>query len=256
MRGITDEIRAAFRGLIHAPLFTFVAVAFLALGIGANSAIFSLIDQVILKSLPVERPGELIQVYQSGGHYGNNQGLPMNSYPMYVEFRDQSPIHVGMICRREIGVSVAFEGNTERTIGELISGNYFDVLGVKAHMGRLIGPDDDVKKGGHPVVVLGYDCWKTRFASDPAIVGKQLLINSFRMTVIGVSAQEFFGLDPTRATPIRVPVTMRAEMSAGQDDRENRRSRWVQFFARLKPGVSVVQAKAQMQSQFRTKREM
>ncbi len=243
MRGITDEIR-------------FVAVASLALGIGANSAIFSLINQVILKSLPVERPGELIQVFQSGNHYGNNQGPRMNSYPMYVEFRDQSPVHAGMICRREIGVSVAFEGTTERTMGELISGNYFDVLGVKAHKGRLIRPGDDVKKGGHPVVVLGYDYWTTRFASDPAIIGKELLINNFRMTVIGVSAQEFFGLDPTRATPIRVPVTMRAEMSAGQDDRENRRSRWVQIFARLKPGLSVTQAKAQMQTQFHAMREM
>lgn len=256
MHGILDEIRTALRGLIHAPLFTFVAVASLALGIGANSAIFSLIDQVILKSLPVERPGELIQVFQSGSHYGSNNGPRMNSYPMYQEFRDQSPIHSGMLCRREISMSVAFEGSTERTAGELVSGNYFDVLGVKAHVGRLIQPADDVQKGGHPVAVLGYDYWKTRFAGDPSIVGKELLINNFRMTVIGVSSQEFFGLDPTRATSIRVPVAMRVEMLPGWGDMEDRRRRWVQIFARLKPGVSALQAKAQMQTQFHAMREM
>jgi hypothetical protein len=178
MRGILDELRAALRGLINAPLFTMVAVASLALGIGANSAIFSLIDQVILKALPVERPGELVQIFQSGSHYGSNSGPRMNSYPMYKDFRDQSPVHAGMLARREISLSVTFEGVSERTGGELISGNYFSVLGVKAHMGRLISPSDDVTKGGHPVAVLGYDYWKTRFSSDPKIVGKELLVNN------------------------------------------------------------------------------
>ncbi|WP_031498349.1 ABC transporter permease [Bryobacter aggregatus] len=256
MRGILDEIRNAFRGLLHAPLFTFVAVSSLALGIGANSAIFSLIDQVILKSLPVERPGELIQVFQSGSHYGSNSGPRMNSYPMYREFRDQSPVHVGMMGRREIDVSVSFEGSTERTGGELISGNYFQVLGVKAHLGRLIEPADDKKKSGHPVVVLGYDYWKNRFAGDPAIIGKELLINNFRMTVLGVSEAGFFGLDPSRIVSVRIPMMMKAEMTPGWDAMEDRRSRWVQIFARLKPGTSIAQAKAQMNSQFHNMRAM
>lgn len=148
MRGITDDIRAALRGFIQSPLFTVVAVASLALGIGANSAIFSLIDQVILKTLPVERPGELVQLIQSGSHYGSNSGPRMNSYPMYKDFRDQSPMHAGMIARREISMSLTDEGVSERTGGELISGNYFEVLGVKAHLGRLISPADDATKGG------------------------------------------------------------------------------------------------------------
>ena len=256
MRGILDEIRAAFRGLIHAPLFSFVAVASLALGIGANSAIFSLIDQVILKSLPVKRPSELIQVYQSGSHYGSNSGPRMNSYPMYQDFRDRSPMHVGMMCRREFGVSLAFEGSTERTVGELVSGNYFQVLGVKPHLGRLIHPEDDLKKGGHPVVVLGFDYWKTRFAGDPSIVGKELLINNFRMTVLGVSEAGYFGLDPTRAVSVRVPMMMKGEMLPGWGEMDDRRNRWVQIFARLKPGVSLTQTKAQMQTQFHAMREM
>jgi len=256
MRGILDELRAAFRGLINAPLFTLVAVASLALGIGANSAIFSLIDQVILKTLPVERPGELVQVFQSGSHYGSNSGSRMNSYPMYKDFRDQSPIHVGMLCRREISVSVTFQGVSERTGGELISGNYFEVLGVKANIGRLITPADDKTKGGHPVAVLGYDYWKTRFSSDPAIVGKELLVNNNRLTVIGVSSPEYFGLDPTRAVSVRVPIAMKLQMTPGWDAMEDRRSRWVQVFARLKPGISAQQAQAQLQTQFSALRQM
>ncbi len=230
MRGILDELHTAMRGLLHAPLFTFVAVASLALGIGANSAIFSLIDQVILKTLPVQRPGELVQVFQSGGHYGSNSGSRMTSYPMYKDFRDQSPVHAGLICRREINISVTFEGVSERTSGELISGNYFEVL--------------------------GYDYWKTRFSSNPAIVGKDLLINNNRLTVIGVSSAEYFGLDPTRATSVRFPVAMKPQMTPGWDAMEDRRSRWVQIFARLKSGTSATQAQAQLQTQFTNLRQL
>ncbi len=255
MRGITEEIRAALRGLLASPLFTFVAIASLALGIGANSAIFSLIDQVILKTLPIERPGELVQLYQRGSHYGNNMGPRMHSYPMYQDFRDRSPVHQGLLCRREISLSVTFAGVSERTSGELISGNYFDVLGVKPFLGRLISPADDVTKGGHPVAVLGFDYWKTRFNSDPSIIGKEILVNNNKLTVIGVSSPSFFGLDPTRIMSIRIPVSMRPQMSPGQDDRENRRSRWVQVFARLKPGISIEQAQAQLQTQFSNMRQ-
>jgi predicted permease len=250
MYGVIEELRAAIRSLVRSPLFTLVAVASLALGIGANSAIFSLIDQVILKTLPVDRPGELVQIFQSGSHYGSNSGPRMNSYPMYKDFRDTSPVHAGMLARRESSFSVTFEGVSERTGGELISGNYFDVLGVKAHLGRLISPADDVTKGGHPVAVLGYDYWKTRFNRDPDIVGKEILVNNNRLTIIGVSSEGFFGLDPTRVVSLRVPITMKAQMTPGWDAMEDRRSRWVQVFARLKSGVSLDQAKAQLQTQF------
>jgi len=256
MRGITDEIWTALRGLIHTPLFTFVAVASLALGIGANSAIFSLIDQVILKTLPVERPGELVQLFQSGSHYGSNSGSRMTSYPMYKDFRDQSPVHVGMIARREINTSLTYEGVSERTGGELISGNYFEMLGVKAHLGRLIRPADDVTKGGHPVAVLGYDFWKNRFSSDQSIVGKEVLVNNNRLTVIGVSSPEYFGLDPALVVSIRIPIAMKAQMTPGWNAMEDRRSRWVQIFARLKPGTTLAQAQAQLQTQFSNMRQM
>jgi predicted permease len=179
----------------------------------------------------------------------------MNSYPMYKDFRDTSPIHAGMLARREMSFSVTFEGVSERTGGELITGNYFDVLRVKAHLGRLISPTDDVTKGGHPVAVLGYDYWKTRFNADPGIVGKEILVNNNRLTIVGVSAEGFFGLDPTRVVSLRVPIAMKAQMTPGWDVMEDRRSRWVQVFARLKPGFSLTQAQAQLQTQFSAMRQ-
>lgn len=256
MRGFTDELRAALRGLLHSPLFTAIAIASLALGIGANAAIFSLIDQILLQSLPVERPGELVQLYQIGAHYGSNSGPLMHSYPMYKDFRDQSPVHAGLFCRRELSLSLTFNGTAERTSGELISGNYFEVLGVKPHLGRLITPADDLTKGGHPVAVLGYDYWKTRFNSDPSILGRQILVNNHQLTVIGVSSPDFFGLDPTRIVSVRIPVAMKLQMTPGWDAMDDRRSRWVQVFGRLKPGLTLTQAQAQLQTQFTNLRRM
>jgi predicted permease len=250
MHGILDEFRAALRALILSPLFSLVAISSLALGIGANSAIFSLIDQVILQYLPVEKPSELVQVFQSGSHYGSNSGPRMNSYPMYKDFRAASPVHAGMLARREISVSIAFEGVAERSNGELVSGNYFQVLGVKAHIGRLFTDEDDKTKNGHPVAVLGYDFWRNRFSSDPSIVGKDILVNNNRLRVVGVSEPAFYGLDPTRIVAVRVPMAMKPAMLAGWDEMENRRNRFVQIFARLKPGVSLEQARAQMRTQF------
>lgn len=240
----------ALRQFRATPLFTVVAVASLALGIGANAAIFSLIDQLLLESLPVERPGELVQLAQEGSHYGSNSGPRMHSYPIYRDFRDTSPVHAGLLARREVAMAVTFGGVAERVMGELVSGNYFEVLGVKAYRGRVLSGKEDEKKGGRPVVVLGYDYWKTRFAGDEAIVGKELLVNNYRMTVIGVSAPEFFGLDPTRSVSVRVPIEMREQLAPDSNDTEDRRSRWVQVFGRLKPGMGIERAQAQMQMQF------
>jgi len=161
-----------------------------------------------------------------------------------------------MIARREINTSLTYEGVSERTGGELISGNYFEMLGVKAHLGRLIRPADDVTKGGHPVAVLGYDFWKNRFSSDQSIVGKEVLVNNNRLTVIGVSSPEYFGLDPTLVVSIRIPIAMKAQMTPGWNAMEDRRSRWVQIFARLKPGTTLAQAQAQLQTQFSNMRQM
>jgi predicted permease len=252
-QGLLEELRVALRGFLRTPLFTFIAVSSLALGIGANSAIFSLIDQVMLQSLPVPRPGELIQIYQSGSHYGSNMGPRMNSHPIYLDFRDQSPVLNGVFCRREAPISLFYEGSTERTQVEMVSGNYFEVLGVKAALGRVFTTEDDKNYGGHPVAVLSHEFWQTRFGGNPSIVGKTVKINNFPMTIIGVSAKEFYGLDPTRSSQIRVPTAMVEQMMPfGWEGKlgKDRRTRWVNIFARLKPGVSVQQAQAALQTQF------
>ncbi len=252
--GVLDEIRSALRSFLASPLFSAVAILSLALGIGANTAIFSLIDQVILQPLPIQRPGELVQLYQQGSHYGSNSGPRMHSYPMYKDFRDQSPVFEGVIARREIGVTITFNGSAERTQGELVSGNYFNVLGVKAHIGRVFTPTDDKTKSAHPLAVLSYDYWKTRFSSDSNILNQEILVNNHKLTVIGVSAPEFFGLDPTRTVALRVPIAMKPQMTPSWDAYEDRRSRWVQVFARLKPGISLETAQAQLLTQFRALR--
>ncbi|MDX2269617.1 MAG: ABC transporter permease [Bryobacter sp.] len=254
--GVGDEVRNAFRGYLVSPLFALVSIFSLALGVGANTAIFTLIDQVILQPLPVERPGELVQFFQEGSHYGSNAGPRMHSYPMYRDFRDKVQSFQGLLARRELGVTVAFQGSAEYTRGELVSGNYFQVLGVKAHLGRVLGPEDDQKKGGHPVAVLGYDYWRNRFGADPNIVGKEILVNNFRLTVVGVSDKDFFGLDPTTITAVRMPIAMKVEMTPSWDDYDNRRSRWVQIFGRLKPGVSLEKAKAEAGTMFSAMRQM
>ncbi len=260
-----DEIRTALRGFLASPVFSGVAILSLALGIGANTAIFSLIDQVILQPLPVKRPGELVQLYQVGSHYGSNNGPRMHSYPMYQDFRNQSPVFDGLLARRELSMTVssaqpnagaASGATTERTLGELVTGNYFAVLGVQPHLGRLFTPEDDLKKSGHPVAVLSYDFWRSSFGSDPGIVGREILVNNNRLTVVGVSAKEFFGLDPTRTVGLRVPMAMKKEMTPSWDAYEDRRSRWVQIFGRLKSGITIEKAKAQLQTQFRSIREM
>src|SRR3954471_16044588 len=213
---IIRDLRYAFRGLARSPLFTSVAVLSIALGIGANTAIFTLVDEVLLRKLPVKDPGQLVLFNGARNHYGNNSGGNMLSFPMYEDFRDDfvdplaasqpgagsrpqrvtprvsnpAPavkVFSGMFARRAVAMNLGIDGQTERVPGELVSGTYFQVLGVRAAVGRVITPDDDKDRGNSPVAVLSYDYWRTRFAGDPSIVGKVLTVNNTKLTIIGVS---------------------------------------------------------------------
>jgi len=252
---MNEDFKLAFRGFLRSPLFTFVAVASLALGIGANAAIFSLLDQVLLRSLPIKNPHELIQISQKGSHYGSNRGSRMNSYPLYKDYRDQSTVLNGVLARREIDMNLVLGNTNERVQGEIVSGNYFGVLGVGAAVGRVLTPDDDKNPGGHPVAVVSYDYWQSRLGANPGVVGQSIKINNFPFTIVGVSANGFNGLDPASSPAVRVPIMMKKQMTPAWDDLDNRRSRWVQVFARLKSGVSEDQARAALQTQFRSIRE-
>jgi len=248
MSRIASDLRLALRNLGRAKLFTIVAVASLALGIGANTAIFTLIDQLILRLLPVRDPEQLAIIWTTGPHMGSNRGTHMASYPMYQDFQQKAPAFSYVFCRRETPLSISFSGQTERVDGELVSGNYFEALGVKPAIGRVLSSkeDDQVYKG-HPVVVLSHAYWVSRFAGDPKVIGQKMLVNDYPMTIVGVSAAGFYGLDPARSPQIRVPIQMKPLMTPGWDDIGDRRSQWVQMFARMKPGYTLRSAKASLQ---------
>ena len=267
------DIKYAWRGLTRAPLFTLVALASIALGIGANTAIFTLVDEVLIRLLPVKSPGQLVLFNGSRYNYGSNSGGNMLSFPMYEDFRDNfvdrggaaplarvtqpvpdaaptPKIFSGMFARRPIAMNVGVSGRTERVVGELVSGTYFPVLGVGAAAGRLIGPEDDREKGAGLVAVLSYDYWRNRYGADRSIVGQTITVNNNALTVIGVSQPGFTGLDIGSASNVFVPITLKAQMTPNWDDVENRRSRWANVFARLKPGVTSEQALAVLQPFF------
>ncbi len=239
------------RNLRRSPLFVLVAVASLALGIGANTAIFTLMDQLMLRLLPVKDPQQLVLIYSTGPHVGSNRGGQASSYPMYQDFQQKAAAFSYVFCRLDTPLSVSFGGQTERVNGELVSGNYFQALGVQPALGRVFSPDqDDRVYKGHPSVVLSYQYWATRFASDPSVLGQKLLVNNYPLTIVGVSAPGFLGLDPATSPQIRVPIQMKPLMTPGWDDIGDRRSQWIQTFARMKPGYTVRSAQASLQPLF------
>jgi predicted permease len=182
----------------------------------------------------------------------------MHSYPIYQDFQQRAQPFSEVLCRRLAEASVSIDGHTERVDMEMVSGNFFSMLGVKAAAGRLFRPEEDDRVvRGHPVVVLSYDYWVTRFARDPAAIGKKILVSNYPMTIVGVSAPGFAGLDPAVSPQIRVPVLMEPIMMPawGWMNAASRRVRWVQVFARLKPGYTAESAQPAAQTLFHQIRE-
>ena len=240
------DVRYAGRTLAKSPVFCSIAVLSLALGIGANAGVFTLLDQVILHLLPVEQPQRLAQLVEQGDWYGSNNGMNALSYPMYEDLRKQNEVFSGMFCTYFTGFSASFEGRNERVAGELVSGTYFPVLGVRPALGRLFTPEDDRTPSGAPFAVLGYTYWQNRFGGDPSVIGKQILVRDHRLTIIGVAEGKFEGVQALFQTQIFVPVAMAGEMTDKTKPLEDRRHRWVQVFGRMKPGVDLREAKASL----------
>ena len=256
MTHFTRDIRRAVRTLRKSPLFTVLAITSLAIGIGANTAIFTLLDQILLRSLPVHRPHELVQLRIEGSFLGNTWGNGTEiSYPMYLDFRDNNEVFSGMFARFGWMMHVGAEGRTERVTGELVSGTYFPVLGVRPAVGRLFTPDDDKAPGGHPLAVLGHRYWRERFAANPGVVGQTIIVNSHPLTILGVAEAGFEGIELGSATDVYVPMMMKAQMTPGWNQLDDRRSRFARVFARLRPGVTRQQAEASLQPFFRALRE-
>lgn len=251
-----SDLKFAIRTLVRAPLFSVVSILSLALGIGANTAIFTLMDQLMLRLLPVKDPDSLVMVWQRGPHNGSNRGARMNSYPLYQDYQKRAEPFAEVFCSRGIRTSLAMGNETELVNAELVSGNYYTALGVKPALGRLFtSEEDDRTYKGHPVVTLSHDYWISRFGGRADIVGQKIRVNDYPMTIVGVSAPGFVGLDPATSPQIRIPIQMKPLMTPGWDEIANRRSRWVQVFARLKPGYTVESAGPSVQGLFKQIRE-
>jgi predicted permease len=254
MDTLLQDIRLALRRLRKAPLFAAVAIISISLGIGANTAVFSLLDQVLMRSLPVKDPDRLLLIKADGPRSGwMNASYDSDlifSYPVYREFRD-SKLFDGVLARAPITLAVAWHGQTDRVPAEIVSGNYFDVLGAQAAIGRTLLPEDDRTLGAHPVAVLDYGYWKSRFAGDPTVLNQTFQLNGHPMTIVGVTQKSFHGVGTTERPFVYVPMMMRAEMYFGRKDLDDHQSYWLNIFARLKPGTSVAQTTAAVTTYWR-----
>jgi predicted permease len=246
---LVQDLRYGIRTLAKNPAFTLIAMATLALGIGANTAMFSLLDQVVLRLLPVCDPERIVIVRESGNHYGNSYGPNTISWPMFEDLRDNNQVFSGMFCRFPATVTISGGDQAAQIPAELVSGSYFPILGVGAALGRTIAPDDDAVPDSRPVVVLSYSFWRTYFDGDRSIVGQTINLNSYAMTVIGVAQPGFDGVELGVPAKVFVPIMMKTEMTPHSDGLKDRRRRlsWVTAYGRLKPGVSMEQAQLSLQ---------
>ena len=260
LESLWQDLHYALRQLRRSPGFTIAAVLSLALGIGANTAIFTLLDQVVLRVLPVRNPQELVQMHWDGASYGPNISGDALSFPLYRDLRDHNQVFSDVLCYHQMVFGVRYRDQSERVEGELVSGNYFDALGVKPAIGRILTPEDDRVPGGHPLAVLSYDYWMERFHSDPGIIGQTITTNGFPLTVIGVSGRGFHGMEVGNSANIYVPIMMRNQVTprmwTDMFGLEVRRGRWVRVIGRLKPGITREQAKASLQPLFHSILEM
>ena len=239
MRSLINDIRYGLRNFAKRPGFTAIAIVTLALGIGANTAIFSLVNTVLLRPLPVPHPEELTEVY---GTFHNGADYTIQSYLNYKDYRDRNDVFSGLIAYRFAPMSISHESRNERIWGYLVSGNYFDVLGVQPFLGRYFTPEEDRTPGAYPLAVISYGCWQKRFASDRGIVGRALSLNGRTFTVIGVAPQGFNGTEVAYGPEIFVPMAMAHEVEPGSNWLESRDSDNLFVVGRLKPGVTTAQA--------------
>jgi len=252
---LVQDIRFGARTLIKYPAFTTVALVTLALGIGANTTIFSLTNQVLLSNLPVDRPEQLVILRSPGDKSGrvssDGDGAASFSYPVYKDLRDHTDVLAGLLARYSVSLSVAGQGQTERASGELVSGNYFQVLGVQPAYGRAITSEDESAPGANPVAVLSYGFWKRRFGGDTSILNKTLEINGTSLTVVGVTPPNFIGVQIGRTPDVFVPITMKLQMTPNWDGLNDPSDYWLAIIGRLKPGLTPALAQAALAPQYR-----
>ena len=252
------NVKLALRTLFRTPFVTAVAVLSLALGIGANAAVFSLFDQMLLQALPVQEPGRLVNLGAPGPKPGSqscNQAGDCDAVFSYQMFRDleraSTSVFSGVAAHVLFGANMSFRNQTRNGEALLVSGSYFPTLGVQPALGRLLTPADDQTIGGHYVTVLSHSYWTTHLGANPAVLNEQIVVNGQSMTIVGVTARGFEGTTLGSRPDVFVPLTMRKVMNPNFNGFENRRSYWAYVFARLKPGVSVQQATTAVNALYR-----
>lgn len=252
------SLKFALRTLFKTPFVTTIAVLSLALGIGANTAIFSLFNQLLLRPLPVQAPDRLVNLEAPGPKPGSQscgQAGGCDHVFSYLMFRDlerEVKSFSGLVAHRSFGTNLSYEGQTLNGEGMLVSGSYFPTLGLTPALGRLLGPDDDRAIGESLVVVLGHEYWVNRFGANPAVLNKSLFVNGYSLTIVGVAPAGFTSTTLGSQPEVFVPITLRGQMQAGFKGFDNRRSYWAYVFGRLAPGVTLEAAQTEISAKYRT----
>ena len=254
MHTLWQDVRYGLRMLGKNPGFTAIAILTLALGIGANTAIFSILNQVLLRRLPVRNPNELVILKSPGpkrGHvWSDGDDSEIFSYPLYKSLAKNTSVFDGVIARYEFAASIASHGQTDRGSGELVSGNYFDVLGVRPALGRVLTLADDDVSGAHPVLVLSHGYWMRHFGGDTGVLNQPILVNNTEMTIVGVTQAGFAGIQVGQTPDIFVPMTMKAQMTPIRNGLDDWNDSFLAVFARLKPDVSMERAQAGINAEY------
>src|SRR5258707_3635196 len=251
-RTLMNDFRYALRTLRRSPGLAAVAVTSLALGIGANTAIFSVANAVILRSLPVQKPNELVVL-----RYVTKKGNIFDSfsYQDYLALRDAPQVLQGLSATSSIEVNLASEEATERVPGQLVSGNYFPGLGVRPRIGRLIGIEDDRDAGGHPVCVISQGLWQRRFGSSPDVLGKKIDLNGRAYSILGGTPEGFDGTGQGTRAQVYVPLMMSAQVLSRPSNPKVQPpflewDGWLQFVGRRKSGVTIAQLDTVLDARF------
>jgi predicted permease len=254
---IIHNLKLAGRTLVKTPFVTFVAIVSLALGIGANAAIFSLFDQMLLRSLPVPDPGRLVNLAAPGPKPGGQSCSQAGdceevfSYPMFRDLERVQTVFTSIAAHRTFGANLSYRGQTLSGEGMYVSGSYFPVLGVQPALGRLLTPDDERAQGQSPVAVLNYGWWQSRLGGNPNVLDDTLIVNGQSLTIVGVAPRGFTGTTLGATPQVFVPMTMRMLIEPNNFRLDNRRSYWAYLFARLRPGVSMDQASVMINVPYR-----
>jgi predicted permease len=253
MSTLTQDLQYGLRQLRKSPGFTAVAVITLALGIGANTAIFTVVNALLLKMLPVKDPQQLVVVGDPANPNERSNGTPRTdvfSYPLYKQLRDENSVFTGL-CAAANDHHIEVETDQgaifdEKITGRMVSGNYFDVLGLQPATGRLFKDSDDTAEGANPVAVLGYNYWQRKFASSPQVIGKDIRLNGYPFTIVGVAPEGFEGDVVGEQMALFIPLSMQPQIVRGRHWRNTGNTSWLSLIGRLKPGVTAPQAEANL----------